>query len=427
VAKEFHKMNGDPGKPPPELTPAPGAAGSNEPQPLPLLPRLMAALRGRGPSFPDRRLARRLVRLVAFLGILVLLFLVLRQGVGHVRETEVGVLVDNLTGDLAVKERAGYHLFIPYASQLYVVDKTIQRLDLSFVQGASTSAGRDIKLKTADGSNVSLDMVINFKLIPLQAAEVLRHSGQGMRFAETWMEPFARRICLLKFGLLTTEEMYDATKRNQQARAALDVLNAELGPHGIEVVSVIPGEFRFYREYDQVIQEKKLADQQVEEQQAQAREALEDQERQLVEARKKAEVRLASFQGESANRLIQAKAEANMVRRQADGKYATTLLSADATLYAFTKQAEGELAALLAQAEGMEHMRKAMTGGGGINLVAMEYAKHLGSIKFSATPIAREPSIHQFTVEPATAATLHAVPPPPVQPVVPNAPEGGVR
>src|SRR5205085_264251 len=101
----------------------------------------------------------------------------------------------------------------------YVLDKTIQRLDLNWKQTGS-GAGRDLKLKTADGSNVSLDVVINFKLIPEKAAEVLRHSGQAMRFSDIWLEPFVRQVCLSAFGQLSTEEMYDAAKRDEKAQLA---------------------------------------------------------------------------------------------------------------------------------------------------------------------------------------------------------------
>jgi len=380
-----------------------------EPGPTPLLPRLWSAIREMGLFCPTHWLANRWVRRTALLVILVLLLVVMSQGIAHVRETEVGVQVDNLRGELALKERAGYHIHIPYLTTFYVLDKTIQRLDLSWRQGPG-GVGRDLKLKTADGSNVSLDMVINFMLIPDKAAEVLRRSGPGTSFTKTWIEPFARHVCFSWFGQLTSEEMYDAAKRNERAQAAVKEMNEKLGPYGIAVVAVIPGEFRFYKEYEQVIQEKKLADQQVEEQQAQARSAEQDQIRQIVEATKKAETRLAAFEGECANRLIQAEAEANKMKREADGQYAATKLAADGAFYSDSQDAVGQKALLLSEAEGLEQMRKAMAGDGGLSMIGREYAKHLGSIRFSATPIARDPWIQQFAVQPSAAAAATVAP-----------------
>ena len=327
-----------------------------------------------------------------------------RHGFAHVRENEVGVLADNLRDKLVLKDRVGYHFFIPYLANFYVLDKTIQKRSLTWDQGAGAPTGRDVKLKTADGNTVSLDIAVTFKLIPLKAVDVLRGSGPGTGFIDLWVEPFARHCCFANFGRLSTEELYDATKRNAMAQAAMKDMNEKLMPHGIEVIAVIPGEFRFYREYEQVIQEKKLADQQVEEQQAQARASVEDRERQIIEAQKKAETRLAAFEGESTNRLIQAVAEADKIRRDAEGQSRFTKLGADSTLYTVTQQAAGRKATLLAEADGQEQMRKAMAGDGGLGMVALEYAKRLNTTRFAGTAVTRQPNIQQFSMQPAEAA-----------------------
>jgi regulator of protease activity HflC (stomatin/prohibitin superfamily) len=384
-------------------TPDSFSGSGHLPDPEPLLPRLFAmfgrARAAGGKRWWKNRWARRAVAVVVLAGLIG----IGSQGIARVRENEVGVRVDELSGNLALEERVGYHVFIPFLQRLYVLDRTIQRLDLGWKQGIGAGS-KDLKLMTADGSSVSLDVMIHYKLIPEKAVEVLQHSGQGTRFTESWVEQFARQICLNSFGQLSTEEMYDAAKRNERAQAALTEMNGKLGLYGIEVVAVSPGEFRFYAEYEKVIQDKKLADQQVEQQQAEARAAQEKQERQLVEANKQAQARLAGVQGECENQLIEAKAAAEKTKREADGNYAALLLKADADLYAATKQALGTKATMLAQAEGMEQMRKAMIGDGGLSMIGMEYAKRLAKIRFSATPIAREPSIQQFAVQPEAAA-----------------------
>ncbi len=333
--------------------------------------------------------------------VLVMLFLaaVERDGITHMRENQTGVLVNNLTGRLTWKERVGYHLYLPYLFNFYVLDKTIHKLELSWAQGPA-GIRRDVKLKTSDGSDVSLDVTVNYKLIPSSAVDVLQKSGAESRFSEVWMEPFTRQVCLEIFGELTTEEMYDATQRNAKAALTQERLDGLLRPQGIEIIAVIPGEFRFYKEYEDVIQQKKLADQQVEEQQALARAALQDQQRQIVEEQKKAEVRLTTAEGECANRLIQSQAEAEKLKRVSDQYYETTLLAADALLYSASSEAQGIQASLQAEAEGMEQLRQAMTGDGGLRMVGMEYAKRLQSTRFSGTPVIRDAQIKQYSVQP---------------------------
>ena len=362
--------------------------------------RLLRVLEGTRIFHPDEWPVRRLTRRALLLMLAVFGLALLRQGLGRVNEDQVGVMVHNVTGRLVLQEREGYYIFLPYLTSFYVLDKTIQQLDLSWAQ-APGRVSRDLKLKSVDGSSVSLDISISFKLVPSEAVSVLRRSGVGDRFAEVWLEPFARHVCLATFGQLTTEEMYDAGRRNEQAQTALDQLNALLSPQGIEIIAMIPGEFRFYQEYEQVIQEKKLADQQVEEQQSQAKALLQDQARQLVEARQRALAQLATTQGESTNRLIQASAEAEKIQREAEGYATTTRLEADGAFLTASSQAQARQAILLAEAAGLEQRRQALTGEGGLTLVGLEYAKRLEAVRLIGTPIAREPLVQQFAVQSA--------------------------
>lgn len=368
--------------------------------------RLYELVKATGILHPDEWPVRRLLATTLALGGLVTLLAIMRHGVAHVRENQVGVMVNNWSGDLQLKKRVGYHFFVPYLARFYLLDKTIQRLDLAWGHG-SGGAGRDVKVKTSDGSNVSLDVTLTYKLIPEKAVTVLRRSGQGMRFSDLWVDSFARHACFSAFGQLSTEEMYNSVKRSEKARAALDSLNRQLREQGIEIIALIPGEFRFYKEYEEVIQDKKLADQQVEERQAQARALLQNRERQLIEASKQGEAKIASFEGECANRMIQASAECEKMRREAEGYYRSTLLSADAALYSASNEATGKQATLYAEAEGLEALRQAMAGDGGLGMVGLEYARRLDSVRFEGTPITREPSIRQFSVQPDEAAALY--------------------
>ena len=372
--------------------------------------RFASVVSSTGIFHPDEWPVKALLRTAVALCVLVFALSIMRQGFAHVRETEVGVLANNLTGELILKDRVGYHFFIPYFGNFYRLDKTIQKLNLTWDQGSGGAPGKDVKLKTADGNNVSLDITVNFKLMPEKAADVLRDSGMDMRFAETWMEPFARHACFSCFGRLTTEQLYDATKRDEMAQAASKQLNEVLNPHGIQIIAVIPGQFRFYKDYEQVIQEKKLADQQVQEQQAQARADLEDQERQLVEVRKRAETRLITFEGESTNRMIQAEAEAAKTRRDAEGQSRYTKLAADGQLYTTTQEATGRKATMLAEAQGMEELRKAMAGDGGVQMVGLEYAKRLDHIRFTGTAITKQPSVQQISVQPGEVGAAMSFP-----------------
>ena len=396
-----------------KANPSPATTGETPPAPvqkdgeLSAWRRFLRVAADTGIFKPEEWPLKAILTTIVVLTVLVLTLAVMRHGFAHVRESEVGVLADNIgTPPLVLKERVGYHFFIPYLANFYVLDKRIQKLSLTWDQGPGKRSGQDVKLKTSDGSDVSLDITVNYKLIPSQAVEVIQHFGTSLDLVEPLVASYTRHACLDEFGRLATEDIYDATKRNEMAQAVLKQLNEELKPQGIEVIAVSPGEFRFYQEYEQIIREKKLADQQVQEQQAQARASLEDQERQLIEAQKKAETRMATVEGDNANRLIQAKTEHDKTRREADGQSHYTMVAADGALYSVTQQAAGRKATLLAEAAGMEELRKAMEGAGGSAMVELEYAKHLNNIHFTGTAITRQPTVQQFSVQPSDAAAV---------------------
>jgi tellurite resistance protein TerC len=376
----------------------------------------------------DKRPPRKLLWRVIPAGLAVLVAAMIPDGIARVNENQVGVMVDNLRGRITLQEREGIYLFWPYLRSFYVLDKTIHRLDLVWAETRGATP-RELKLRTADGSSVSLDVTVSYKVVPREAVEVLRRAGTGERFGEVWVEPFARHVCMTSFGRLTTEEMYDAGRRSERAREALHALNELLQQHGIDVIALIPGEFRFYQEYERVIQEKKLADQQVEEQQSQAKALLQVQARELVDAEHRALTEITTTQGQSVNRLIHAGAEADQIRREADGYFTTKTFQTDGAFATTANHAKGRRALLLADAEGMDQRRQALIGQGGVNLVGLEYAKRLAGVRFSGTPIAREPLVQQFSVprstgentppsaqsaSPTRPIPVQANPPPPV-------------
>lgn len=360
---------------------------------------------------PEEWPVRRMLGMALGLAVAVCVVAVVRHGVARVAPNQVGVLVRNYTGQLQLIDRAGYYFFLPYFSNFYVLDKSIQTLELSFAQ-APGQQRRDMPLKTKDGSTVYLDVTISYQIDPARAVDVLQKSGQGARFATVWMEPFARHVCLATFGELTTEEMYNAEAFHAKSLLAQQRLREALEPHGLRVVAVSPGKFQFYPEYEKVIQEKKLADQQVEEQQAQARAAEDEQKRALVEAQKAAEAELAGFVLTCENRIMAASREALTIRRNADGYYHGTKLAADAELAKSREEAMGLRETLLAEAEGTRQMRESMAGEGGVNLVSMEWAKQLAKVRMTGTPITRDPHVQQLAVQPGHAAAgAHALPP----------------
>jgi len=121
------------------------------------------------------------------------------------------------------------------------------------------------------------------------------------------------------------------------------------------VRQVILGEHHFNPEYEKVIRDKKLAEQNSE--------------------RMRSEARAAAEQMKS--ELQKAKGSVNQTLAAAQGSLDTARLSADAQLFQSQKQAEALVAEKKAHAQGVRKQNEALAGSGGTALVKLKIAESL--------------------------------------------------
>lgn len=331
--------------------------------------------------------------------VLVLGFLLFSIRFGEVKGTEVGVLLNNLNGKVEVIDSAGTHIYNGITSTFYTLDKTRQTVEMVARPNRDGTRGGDyIKLKTVDGSNVDLDLTIQYEIVPTldNIALIVRDSGTGDAYKEKWVRDYSRSICRNAFGELTNEGFYDAVSRNEKAVLALEELNRRLGPHGIKITNVIPGNFYFNEKYEQKIKEKKLADQSVEEEEAKARAAEQVMERMRVVADKEKDVALATFKGAMRELVVTAQAEAERAKKEADAYAVRVRIDAEAEFYRLKQDADAILATKKAEAEGIAQMAKALEGEGGLNLVKMEYAAKLKDMTITGQPFVIQSVTERF-------------------------------
>jgi regulator of protease activity HflC (stomatin/prohibitin superfamily) len=247
--------------------------------------------------------------------------------------------------------------------------------------------GNPIILKTRDGGDVSIDLIIQYKLISKIASKVVQDTGFGEEFKEKWIWDYARTICRYEFGDLSISEFPDSVKREEKIRASTDELNSLLNPHGIFVTSLNFIDYRYYREYAEKIHERRLADKEVEEQVQRASAAKKNQNRVVTEETKKLDVAISRFWGTLHQMEIDAKAESDKIRDAGKAYLIKARLDADAEYDRLEKHAASILAVKKAEAEGIFALKKALEGAGGRNLVKMEYARRLRNAKVIGTPV----------------------------------------
>lgn len=314
--------------------------------------------------------------------VLLLALLLVGLRFGEVNGTQIGALLNNINGEVEVITSAGTHVYNGITKTFHVLDKTVQQVEMS------QENDDELKIKTVDGSNVQLDLNIMYsiQLEPDAIRELLKDSGIGDSYKVKWIRDYGRSICRSAFGELTTEEFYDPAKRQEKAMKAMNELNSRLNPHSLMVIQVNPKNFRFYKEYEEKIREKKLADQSVEEEISKARAAEQVMERMRVEAQKEKEVEIQKVKGAMEELIVTANADAERVIEEAKAYAVSTSVGAEAELYTMQSKAEAILAKGKAEAEGYKKLSDAMKGEGGVNLVKLEYSKRLNTMTLTGQP-----------------------------------------
>lgn len=338
------------------------------------------------------RIYRRTITIIIIIGLIV-------GGVYGGRELswkeiaadEVAVIVNNLTGGVKLINRAGALLYYPFIQDIYVLDKRVQVLKMTAAEiDEKHPQGNPVMIKSIDGGDVVLDLQIQYTLNPDDAVHIIKNTGVGDIFKQKWLYDYARTICYYCYGELTLDEFPIASKRDIKAQNARNEINKMLEPHGFIVTSIDLTDYRYYREYAEKIQERRLADKEVEEQKTRASAARENQRRVVVEETKKLEVEVARFRGEMDKRIMDARGSAEAKKQDAEAYLIRIRFEADAEFERLARDSEAILATVKTEAEGVRLLRNALDGDGGRNLVRLEYAKRLKQAIVRSTPIIRQ-------------------------------------
>lgn len=309
------------------------------------------------------RIPRRLVRwAVLVLIVLAIPLTLFRSFFVYIEPNEFGIKEVKIGVQRGIQEKvytAGYVFVKPFGfERMHRFPRSRQVLELTgFPQGAKAGAYRvyepAAKIQTSDGYYVDVDISIIYRIT--EPFVVMKTLGPGRRYLDNAMLPKTEPIMKQAFGQLTTEDFYNAPLRVEKARVARDQLSKELAANGIEVEHVLVRYFKYSDKLQKNIEEKKLQDQLVFKNQAEARAAAEEINLKRVVEEGEADVRVTLEEGQAYKVRIDAERE----------------------LYVRKKRAEADLMVKLADAKAAEMRNEAMQVIGADRKVAMEMAEVL--------------------------------------------------
>jgi regulator of protease activity HflC (stomatin/prohibitin superfamily) len=289
-------------------------------------------------------------------------------------ETEVGVLVCKISLGCAKKgvqdqlyPPGSTNLFAPFIRDFYRFDTKVQNLEMvANGEQGDRKERDDLQFKTTDGNDISMDVTVVWQIEPTKVPQLLQEVGVSTEdVKEKLVRPMARTHVRDVLNELDSESVYNSDKRFVKAEQARELLAKVLSPFGVNVQQVILHEHRFNPEYEQVIHERKLAEQRAEQLKSEAEAASQEAIRNLEGARGKVAADIAA----------------------SDGKLKQATLAADAAYYAQQQNAEALLAERTAKAKAIAKRNEALRGSGGRAMVKLKIAEALEGKSIVLIPV----------------------------------------
>lgn len=288
------------------------------------------------------------------IGLLSLIFIMVFMPIGiiTVQPNEIAVEVDKVGHKVVTEPQGvGYHIYNRWSTDMipYIVSARSYPSDTM-----ANEKGKEytMDLKTNDGQNVSVDLTVIYALIAKEVPSL--HAQIGTHYEDQILLPQIRSEARLVIGNYSAEEIYNGKVRDLIQQSIKDRLIKVLAKYpAIQIQDALMRHFSFSPQFEQAIEAKKLAAQQVEIFKNQAL-AQEEQAKQQ-----------------------EAKARGGKLQavQEAEGRAQSAKIEADANRYKLEQEALGMLAKYKAEAEGRRLSVEAL--GGGVNYVNLKFAENI--------------------------------------------------
>jgi len=326
----------------------------------------------------------KIIKIISFIIIIILVggWLGFKSLTVDIPIGQVGVRIQQygLFGQKGVIDKdfgPGWHRNLGPIDKWELFDSTIQTLEMTRDQArGDVRSVDDVKVQSADGYAISLDVTIKYRLATGKANQLYQKLGAGSKY-KTIVRNEAQSACMGAFGAMKTEDFYNPDSRRSAAVKVKELLVETLGSRNINVIDVLIRSVQFDPEYENKIRRKKLADQEVELNKSMAAAEQMSGKTQVIEAETGKLVKLVEKEKEAELIAMKAETDLQIATIRANAARYVTEMESDADLIDAQKGAEGLLKVRMAEAAGEKLRNEAMQGSGGDILVALEAAQNL--------------------------------------------------
>jgi membrane protease subunit HflC len=347
-----------------------------------------------------------LLKVVIPVAVIIVLAAVAISGHTYLEPGEVAAIKNNITGAEEVRTESGIIIHLPLGlTDVYKLDRKVQVFTMGEQQPRRRRAHTDsdnVKIKVVDGSNVELDVVVNFKVITSKAADIIRRVGEGDAFKNKMIRSYTRALIREKYGKLKLEEVSDASLRTTKNLEVLHDLNRDLEKFGIEITLINTTNFQFNPEYEKLVKEKKATAQEFANQKAAQEKAQRVQEAEVARAEREKNNAIITARGAAKKRIVEAENRAKQLILRAGGDAYAKKKEGDRSYEVAINEAKAVEAEGLNTAQGIKKLADAYSRGG-IALVKEALAKKLLGRRINGRPYSLSESIQRLSIDRAAA------------------------
>jgi regulator of protease activity HflC (stomatin/prohibitin superfamily) len=138
------------------------------------------------------------------------------------------------------------YFFMPIINDWHTFDTKLQTMEMTFdPKRGDLRARDDLLFKTIDGNDISLDVIIQYRIDPTKAPYILQNVAQDdFLLRQKIVRAVVRSVPRDIFGELKTEGFYISGQRQEKAEKVQDSLNSILGPLGVIVTRVSTKDYK---------------------------------------------------------------------------------------------------------------------------------------------------------------------------------------
>lgn len=247
-----------------------------------------------------------------------LVFSILSAGLVFIEPQERGIVISALNPDGYRSQvlQPGLRWIIPFFERVEIYPISRQTYTMSIVQNEGDIVGDDsISARTSDGQEIFVDASVIFEIDPQKVVQV--HILWQDRYATDLVRAQSRGVIrdgVSKFGV---EEII-SEKRFELVDYIESQLSEKLAENGLSMVDFVLRNITFSPEYAASVEQKQIAEQQVEQQKFVVEQKKQEALQAVELARGEAEAKIIAAEGAAQARMIEAQAEADALALLSD-------------------------------------------------------------------------------------------------------------